>query len=73
MTAKTLLRNGMSLQAAKHHLSELTTYLEERTAHLRNQAREKAEELAMAEEDLRAHEEMLEQTRRWWEEGLLTS
>jgi len=49
------------------------THLEIATAQRRTVVHTMQADLAMAMEDLRAHEEMLEQTCRWWEEGLLTT
>ena len=73
MTATTVPPVRTNAQTPKQHLSALLAYLEPKVATLRTNVRNAAAELAMAEEDLRAHEEMLEQTRRWWEEGLLTT
>lgn len=60
-------------QTPQAHLNALISHLEAKVAVLSATHRSQAAELAIIEEDLRAHEEMLEQTRRWWEEGLLTT
>lgn len=59
-------------QTPQAHLNGLIAHLEAKVASLRTAHRGQAAELAIIEEDLRAHEHMLEETRQWWEEGLLT-
>lgn len=57
----------------QQHLNALLAHFEARVAHLRNVAREQADELAMTQEDLRVNETMMETARKWWEEGLVTA
>lgn len=60
-------------QTPQEHLSALMNHLEIATAQRRTVVHTMQADLAMAAEDLRAHEEMLESVRKWWEEGLLTT
>ena len=73
MTTTTVPPVRTNAQTPQAHLNALISHLEAQVARLSAAHRSQAAELAITAEDLRAHEEMLEQTRRWWEEGLLTT
>lgn len=73
MTTHNVSSVRRNTQTPQAHLNALITHLEAQVARLSAAHRSQAAELAIIEEDLRNHEEMLEQTRRWWEEGLLTT
>lgn len=73
MTTHNLPPVRTNAQTPQAHLNALITHLEAKVAALSAAYRSQAAELAIIEEDLKAHEQMLEQTRRWWEEGILTT
>jgi hypothetical protein len=73
MTDRTVTSIRQNTQLTpQQHLTALIAQLETKVAGLRIVVRTQAEELSMAQENLRAHEMMLESTTTWWEEGLLT-
>lgn len=73
MTATNVPPVRRNTQTPKEHLAALMNHLEVATAQRRTVVHTMQADLAMAAEDLRAHEEMLESVRKWLEEGFLTS
>jgi len=73
MTATSVPPMRQNAQTPQAHLNALISHLEAKVAALSATYRSQAAELAIIEEDLKAHEQMLKQTRRWWEECLLTT
>ncbi len=71
MTKTTVPSRAPSTQTPQQHLNALFVHLQSEVERLRGQVLNRADELAMIQEDLRAKEEMLNSVMHWWEEGIL--